>query len=135
MREILEKEKEVLTKMSDSKQVIIIRKDLKMRRGKEIAQGAHASMAFLEEVLLSEQQLTSEEKEWLAGPHAKIVCQVNSKEELWHIHDLASQKGLTSYLITDYGLTEFDGPQDTCVAIGPHYSHKFKEITDQLKLY
>ena len=29
------------------KQVIIIRKDLKMRRGKEIAQGSHASMAFL----------------------------------------------------------------------------------------
>jgi peptidyl-tRNA hydrolase len=29
------------------KQVIVMRKDLKMRRGKEIAQGAHASMAFL----------------------------------------------------------------------------------------
>ncbi len=29
------------------KQVIVIRRDLKMRRGKEIAQGAHASMAWL----------------------------------------------------------------------------------------
>ena len=32
-----------------TKQVIAIRKDLKMRRGKEIAQGSHASMAFLTE--------------------------------------------------------------------------------------
>jgi peptidyl-tRNA hydrolase len=30
-----------------TKQVIVIRRDLKMRRGKEIAQGSHASMAFL----------------------------------------------------------------------------------------
>ena len=31
----------------DVKQVIVIRRDLKMRRGKEIAQGAHASSAWL----------------------------------------------------------------------------------------
>ena len=30
-----------------TKQVIVIRRDLRMRRGKEIAQGAHASMAWL----------------------------------------------------------------------------------------
>lgn len=33
--------------MSEVKQVIVIRRDLGMRRGKEIAQGAHASMAWL----------------------------------------------------------------------------------------
>ena len=34
-------------RMGSIKQVILIRKDLKMRRGKEIAQGSHASMEFL----------------------------------------------------------------------------------------
>ncbi len=29
------------------KQVIVMRHDLKMRRGKQIAQGAHASMSFM----------------------------------------------------------------------------------------
>ncbi|MDX1812973.1 MAG: peptidyl-tRNA hydrolase, partial [Gammaproteobacteria bacterium] len=37
--------------MNRIKQVILIRKDLTMRRGKEIAQGSHASMAFLVEQL------------------------------------------------------------------------------------
>jgi len=31
----------------DTKQVIVIRKDLKMRRGKECAQSSHATMSFL----------------------------------------------------------------------------------------
>lgn len=33
--------------MRSTKQVIVVRRDLKMRRGKEIAQGSHASIAFL----------------------------------------------------------------------------------------
>jgi PTH2 family peptidyl-tRNA hydrolase len=33
--------------MENTKQVIILRKELGMRRGKEISQGCHASMAFL----------------------------------------------------------------------------------------
>ena len=36
-------------KVQRLKQVILIRKDLKMRRGKEVAQGSHASMAFMTE--------------------------------------------------------------------------------------
>ena len=35
------------TEQRPTKQVIVIRRDLRMRRGKEIAQGAHASMAWL----------------------------------------------------------------------------------------
>ena len=35
-----------------TKQVIVIRRDLRMRRGKEIAQGAHASTAWLAERVL-----------------------------------------------------------------------------------
>jgi PTH2 family peptidyl-tRNA hydrolase len=43
----MEEESVGQTREPDIKQVIVIRKDLKMRRGKEIAQGAHAAMAWL----------------------------------------------------------------------------------------
>lgn len=39
-----------------TKQVIVIRRDLKMRRGKEIAQGSHASMAFMSHLLRAMQE-------------------------------------------------------------------------------
>ena len=43
-------------KSRPTKQVIVIRRDLRMRRGKEIAQGAHAATAWLAELVI--QQLT-----------------------------------------------------------------------------
>ena len=43
--------------VSNIKQVIVMRHDLKMRRGKQIAQGAHASMAFLTRRLQSRTSL------------------------------------------------------------------------------
>ena len=44
---------------SDTKQVIVIRKDLKMRRGKEIAQGCHAAMAFITRRICESYRLNS----------------------------------------------------------------------------
>ena len=70
------------------KQVIVIRKDLKMRRGKEIAQGAHASMAFLSHLVqeaIQDQRvprLDVEQKDWIEGKFTKVCLVVNSEEEL-----------------------------------------------------
>jgi PTH2 family peptidyl-tRNA hydrolase len=128
------------------KQVIIIRKDLKMRRGKEIAQGAHASMAFLSErkrFIMSnkvEIPLTNEEILWFNGDFTKITLQVDSEKELLDIYSIAKGKHLTVGLIQDKGLTEFNAPTYTALAIGPHYEDKIDEITGSngkipLKLY
>lgn len=122
------------------KQVIVIRRDLKMRRGKEIAQGAHASMMWLSDRLrrfnFGSPHLSVEEMEWLRGSFAKITVQVNSEEELLTILNAAKAKGLTAHLVTDSGKTEFDGvPTNTCCAIGPHEADKIDEITRELKLY
>ena len=53
--------------MSDAKQVIVMRRDLKMRRGKEIAQSAHASMAFLAKKALAGEAFTEVERSWPSG--------------------------------------------------------------------
>lgn len=113
------------------KQVIVVRKDLKMRRGKEIAQGAHASMkATLENMN------HKDVKEWLKGPFAKIVVRVDSEEELLEIYQKALQANLVCSLIQDAGRTEFHGvPTYTTVAVGPAKDAHIDQITGHLKLY
>ena len=122
------------------KQVIVMRHDLKMRRGKQIAQGAHASMSFMCRRLqatgsVSFDDFTEAQRAWLTGAFAKVCCRVNSEEELMEIHDKALKAGLEVHLITDSGKTEFHGePTNTCLAIGPDEADKIDEITGQLQL-
>lgn len=133
-----------------TKQVIVMRKDLKMRRGKEIAQGSHASMAFLTRRFKGtyvenlhplvdgrvSAKISPVELEWLDSSFAKVTVQVNSEEELLEIEKKAREAGLECHLITDSGRTEFGGvPTKTCLAIGPDRSEKIDEITGHLSLY
>lgn len=122
------------------KQVIVMRHDLKMRRGKQIAQGAHASMSFIcrrlqERGSVSLDEFSEVERAWLTGAFAKVCCRVDSEEELMAIHDKAVAAGLEVHLITDSGKTEFHGePTRTCIAIGPDDAEKIDEITGKLQL-
>lgn len=118
------------------KQVIVIRKDLKMRRGKEIAQGAHAAMAFLSRRLSSKQPITLVQQEWLNTSFRKICLIVNSELELEAIAEKAIQLGIECHIVTDNGLTEFNGvATKTCLALGPDLDSKINIITGELKLY
>ncbi len=122
-----------------TKQVIVMRKDLKMRRGKEIAQGSHASMAFLTRQLQGDNdkvKLTEVMREWLESSFTKVCLTVDSEKDLMEMYAQAKSKGLDVHLITDSGRTEFGGiPTKTCLAIGPDYSEKIDEVTRHLKLY
>lgn len=121
------------------KQVIVMRHDLGMRRGKQIAQGAHAAMSFLTHRLqqgtLRLQEMTDEQQKWLTGSFAKVCCRVDSEEELMEIHARAVEAGLEVHLITDSGRTEFHGqPTRTCLAIGPAAASAIDPITGNLQL-
>lgn len=124
-----------------TKQVIVMRKDLNMRKGKMIAQGAHASMKVFfdrikycdhEEMLVS--RITPEMEKWINGIFTKICVSVDSEQELIDIYDKAKQENLPCALIQDVGLTEFDKPTLTCCAIGPDSNEKIDLITGHLKL-
>ena len=122
------------------KQVIVMRHDLKMRRGKQIAQGAHASMSFIcrrlhETGSVSFDDFTDAQRAWLKGSFAKVCCRVNSEEELMELHDKALETGLEVHLITDSGRTEFHGqPTRTCLAVGPDEAEMIDEVTGHLEL-
>lgn len=136
--------------MRPVKQVIVIRKDLKMRRGKEIAQGSHSSIAFLttrirkyfDDAMASPDSnhflvcLTEPEIIWIRSAFTKVCLQVQSEEELLEIHRCAKEAGLECNLIQDSGRTEFAGvPTYTCLAIGPDFDEKINSVIGHLSLY
>ena len=128
------------------KQVIVMRKDLGMRKGKMIAQGSHASMKVILDLMLkseyenfSDWTIHMNKKDvlylWLNNLFTKIVVSVNSEAELLKIYTQAKAAGILSSLILDAGLTEFNGnPTYTCCAIGPDESEKIDPITGGLPL-
>jgi peptidyl-tRNA hydrolase, PTH2 family len=128
-----------------TKQVIVIRRDLKMRRGKEIAQGAHAAAAWLADRVtqgmtpdgtVDHVALSAAERAWLESSFRKVTVKVSSEEELMAVYHQALEAGLVVYLVTDRGLTEFGGvPTRTCLAVGPDYDDLVDPVTGDLELY
>jgi peptidyl-tRNA hydrolase, PTH2 family len=125
--------------MSLIKQVIVIREDLNMRKGKMVAQGSHASMMFVKDSISvfnnEEIYLSNIEREWLFGSMTKICLRAINLDELIKVYNNAVEAGLTAYLVEDLGLTEFHGVKTiTAVAIGPDYAEDIDKITGHLRL-
>jgi PTH2 family peptidyl-tRNA hydrolase len=123
------------------KQVLVLRKDLNMSKGKMVTQGAHASIAFLTNKMkdnLSNPEalwwvnLSQAEKEWVYGTFFKVCVGVDSEKELLDIGYNAVMLGLSVKYIEE--TTGFDKPTVTCLAIGPDYSSKIDPVTKHLKL-
>jgi PTH2 family peptidyl-tRNA hydrolase len=125
-----------------AKQVIVMRKDLGMRKGKMIAQGAHASL----KVLLDAGRLDARGDAfaiplnpalsmWLGGRFTKVCVSVDSEAALDAIVERARAAGVPCALVVDAGHTEFHGvPTKTCCAVGPAWSEAVDAITGDLPL-
>lgn len=113
------------------KQVIVIRKDLGMRKGKMIAQGAHAC---LQAYFKAEEADPEVVIEWFETGATKICCGVGSELELLDVYHMAKSAGLPCTIIRDAGRTEFKEPTLTAVAIGPWHSQAIDDITGRLVL-
>lgn len=122
----------------DVKQVILYRRDLKMRKGKIAAQCAHASLAvFLRRQIPPDHvavtvgegseapdvlvvPLDPAMAAWVRGRFTKVVLSVEDEAALLEAHRLAEAAGLPCALIRDAGRTEFHGvPTYTTCALGP----------------
>lgn len=126
----------------NTKQVIVMRTDLNMRKGKMIAQGAHASLGIFSKTFLYIPEfnchvvkVTAEAEDWLNNSYTKICVGVDSEAALMDIYQKAIAVQVPAIVVTDNGKTEFDGiPTVTCAAIGPARSEVIDEITGGLKL-
>lgn len=130
------------------KQVIVLRKDLHMRKGKMVAQGAHASVdAFLSLFTRNRQEgettYTLQVKDntmlsyWLDGSYTKICLYVESETALVELYERIRRENpaIPVALIEDMGLTEFHGQvTKTAVGIGPYWAEDIDHFTKDLKL-
>ena len=111
----------------EHKQTIVLRKDLNMRKGKMIAQGAHASMRAI--LMLGHQDarnfvipLDERLEPWLLGLFKEICVSVNSEAELLALHEESKAAGLIAALIQDAGLTEAFRRPTRPLAVGPDWA-------------
>lgn len=108
------------------KQVIVVRSDLKMGKGKIAAQAGHAA------ILASEK--SPHKKQWMMEGQKKSVVKVDSEKELIAILQKAKDYGLPTALVEDAGHTQIEPGTRTCVGIGPALEADIDKITGELKL-
>ncbi len=133
------------------KQVIVMRTDLKMRKGKMIAQGAHAAERIAHDYCESRQALEVAAadprqgalmarfvqiyEQWVREGNTKIVVGADDEGALEVILTQATEAGIAVASIIDAGRTEFHGEETwTCVAIGPDEDERIDAVTGNLRL-
>jgi PTH2 family peptidyl-tRNA hydrolase len=110
------------------KQIIVVRKDLKMGTGKMCSQTAHASIAaFLK-------AKKSDKDKWVKTGMKKVVLKVSSEKELMEICKIARDEKMKCEVIRDAGLTQVEPGSITALGIGPADDKKIDKITGKLKL-
>lgn len=110
------------------KQVIVVRADLKLPKGKLASQVAHAAV---EAVIRSEEEKV---EHWHQEGQKKIVVKVKNEKELLALFQKAKGQKIMAVLITDAGLTTIAPGTKTAICIGPDKEEKIDEITGKLKL-
>ncbi len=114
--------------MEEYKQVLLVRSDLKLPKGKMSAQCAHAAV---EAVLKAS---ASDVKSWRKEGQKKVVLKVDNEKELYRYIQQAKDTGLTTSTITDAGKTVIAPGTVTCGAIGPGKEDEIDRIISHLKL-
>lgn len=143
-----------------AKQMIVVRRDLKMRKGKIAAQSGHACveavlMALAREKRLDQVRVLADENgtpgfatlahrpddvtpltAWFDAGVAKVCVYVDSEQDLLDLADEGRKRGFVVSLIRDAGMTEFHGePTYTCLAFEPLFPEQIDPLTGALPLY
>lgn len=110
------------------KQVIMVRQDLKLPKGKLAVQVAHACV---ESALNSDHDIVDE---WRRMGAKKVVVKVKDLEELEQYYRKAKQAKFTACKISDAGKTVLAPGTVTCACIGPAREEQVDTVTGSLKI-
>jgi PTH2 family peptidyl-tRNA hydrolase len=113
------------------KQIIVMRADLKMGKGKLAAQSSHASLGAYKSVMRSHPDVA---RAWEQEGQMKVVLKVNGESELLEYYNKGKAAGIPCELIRDAGHTQVEPGTLTCFAAGPWKENELDAIFGALKL-
>jgi PTH2 family peptidyl-tRNA hydrolase len=114
------------------KQVIAVRTDLGMSRGKAAVQVAHASVSASEEARKTHRSWW---RAWMHEGQCKVTVKVKSESDLFYLEEKAKSLELPAAIVEDRGLTEIAPGTITCLAMGPGPSQLVDKVTGSLPLF
>ncbi len=110
------------------KQVIVVRKDLCLSKGKLAAQVAHASLGAYRK------SGKKERSDWESTGEKKVVVEAQAEEELFEAKRNAENLGISTCLVKDAGKTEIPKGTTTALGLGPASKEKIDKVTGHLPL-
>lgn len=113
------------------KMCILIRDDLKMSKGKVLAQVSHAMVDATVKAYTQSQLFFK----WRADGEKIVILKVPNEKTLMYIMNIAERKGVNYGYTVDAGLTEVLPGTKTVGFVGPDFEDKIEKLTGQLRLY
>ena len=110
---------------------ILIRTDIKMSKGKVLAQVGHTMV----DATIKAYTKTTLFYKWQADGEKIVVLKVPNLKTLDTIINIANRKDVQNGIVVDAGLTEVSPGTKTVGFVGPDYDNKIDKLVGQLKLY
>ena len=110
------------------KQVIVVRNDLKLSKGKLVAQACHASIDAYKKIDKKIREA------WEREGAKKVVVKVDDLKQLLEIKKRCHESGLPCVIINDAGRTELPPGTTTVLGIGPCKESELDKVTGKLKM-
>jgi len=110
------------------KQVIVIRSDLKLSKGKLSVQAAHASINAYKKAEGKDRSA------WERSGSKKVAVKAEDLKTLMKIYEEAKRLGLPACIVKDAGRTELPPGTVTAVGIGPCEEKAVDMVTGRLKM-
>jgi len=113
------------------KQVIAVRTDLKMSKGKTAVQVAHGSISAY---LKTRKRYPDWADKWISEGQKKVTVKVTSEEEIHELAEKARRLDIPFAIINDAGLTQLPPGTTTAIGIGPSLEQNIDKVSKELPL-
>ena len=113
------------------KVVILVRQDVKMSKGKTVAQACHAAVSCAMQAYRKQPSVFSD---WDSNGQKVVCLKVASQKELFEYKAIADAQKIITGVVCDAGRTEIDPGTITCMGIGPAKQSVLDKITGELSM-